>query len=100
MPFVRRKPLPMQVEQWKAWVEHLEIYYAALAIEDGCKRPLLLHVVQEYVYKLSKNIKAIGPPFTYNTLKAVLTAHIEPLANTDYKRFVLHQAPAESEDTF
>ena len=80
-------------------MECLEIYSVATDTETERKRAILLHLVGEGVYKLSKSIVEAGPPFNYETLKTALTTRFEPLANPDYERFLFRQARQNPEES-
>ncbi|KAJ1158720.1 hypothetical protein NDU88_011408 [Pleurodeles waltl] len=89
--------------RWKEWVDRLETYFAAAAVENDRRRPMLLHLGGAAVHKLGRSVVEEGPPYTYQSLKQALTAHFEPFANPDYERFLLRQArqfPHESVDAF
>ncbi|KAJ1110118.1 hypothetical protein NDU88_007473 [Pleurodeles waltl] len=102
-PFVIDGPPSALAARWKEWVDPLETYFAATAVENDQRRPMLLHLGGAAVQKLGRSVVEEGPPYTYQSLKQALTAHFEPLANPDYERFLLRQArqfPYESVDAF
>ncbi|KAJ1131813.1 hypothetical protein NDU88_010145 [Pleurodeles waltl] len=86
------------------WVERLETYIAAEALDDDRWRPILLHLGGAAIHKLKKSMVEDGLPFTYNTLKQAISAHFKVLAlSAHFKRFLLHKAwqlPEESMDSF
>ena len=45
--FVIAGPPSAQAAKWKAWSNRLEIYFAALGVVEGRKRPLMIHVAGE-----------------------------------------------------
>ena len=59
------------------------------------------YLAGEGIYHITQTCTE-ATPHTYDTLKAVLTAHFEPLANPDYERFLLQgrQSPDESVNGF
>ena len=100
--FVVTGPPSSQAAKWKAWINRLEIYFAALGVVDGRKRPLMLHLVGESICDIAQSIPEATPK-TYETLKAALSAHFKPMVNPDYELFMLRQAqqkPDESVDEF
>ena len=102
-PFKLKGPPSAHAARWKALIERLEIYFAAAGIEEGRRRPLLLHLAGEDIHDLSKTTTETGPPFNYTTLKEALTARFEPFTNPDYEHFLLRQAkqnPDESVDVY
>ncbi|KAJ1197197.1 hypothetical protein NDU88_001059 [Pleurodeles waltl] len=102
-PFVVDGPPSAQAARWKEWVDRLETYFVATALDNDRRRPMLLHLGGVAIHKLGQSVAEEGPPFTYQLLKRALTAHFEPLANPDYERFLLRQArqlPHKSVDTF
>ncbi|KAJ1180469.1 hypothetical protein NDU88_005690 [Pleurodeles waltl] len=102
-PFVIDGPPSALAARWKEWVDCLETYFAAAAVENDQRRPMLLHLGDAAVHKLGRSVVEEGPPYTYQSLKQALTAHFEPFANPDYERFLLRQArqfPHESVDAF
>ncbi|KAJ1127191.1 hypothetical protein NDU88_005594 [Pleurodeles waltl] len=102
-PLVIDGPPSALAARWKEWVDRLETYFAATAVENDQCRPMLLHLGGAAVHKLGQSVVEEGPPYTYQSLKQALTAHFEPLANPDYERFLLRQArqfPHESVDAF
>ncbi|KAJ1171017.1 hypothetical protein NDU88_002888 [Pleurodeles waltl] len=102
-PFVVEGPSSAQAARWEEWVDRLETYFAATALDNDRRRPMLLHLGGAAIHKLGQSVAEEGPPFTYQSLKQALTAHFEPLANPDYKRFLLRQARQltnKSVDTF
>ncbi|KAJ1204707.1 hypothetical protein NDU88_000146 [Pleurodeles waltl] len=101
-PFVVDGPPSALAAQWKEWVDRLETYFAATALDNDRRRPMLLHLGGAAIHKLGRSVAKEGPPYTYQTLKQALTNHFEPLANPDYESFLLRQAwqlPYESVDT-
>ncbi|KAJ1167009.1 hypothetical protein NDU88_007402 [Pleurodeles waltl] len=88
-PFVVEGPPSTQAAQWKEWVDRLEAYFAATALDNDRRRPMLLHLGGAAIHKLGQSVAEEGPPFTYQSLKQSLTALFEPLANPDYERFLL-----------
>ncbi|KAJ1168632.1 hypothetical protein NDU88_000550 [Pleurodeles waltl] len=102
-PFVVDGPPSALAARWKEGVDRLETYFAAAAVENDRRRPMLLHLGGEAVHKLGRSVVEEGPPYTYQSLKQALTVHFEPFANPDYERFLLRQArqfPHESVDAF
>ncbi|KAJ1143533.1 hypothetical protein NDU88_009841 [Pleurodeles waltl] len=102
-PFVIDGPPSALAGRWKEWLDRLEPYFAATAVENDRRRPMLLHLGGAEVHKLGRSVVEEGPPYTYQSLKQALTAHFEPLANPDYERFLLRQARQfshESVDAF
>ncbi|KAJ1136262.1 hypothetical protein NDU88_002679 [Pleurodeles waltl] len=91
-PFIIDGPPSAQAARWKEWVERLETYFAAVALDKEQRRPMLVHLGGAASHKISKSITEEGAPFRYQSLKRALTAYFEPLANLDYKRFLLRQA--------
>ncbi|KAJ1139557.1 hypothetical protein NDU88_005926 [Pleurodeles waltl] len=101
--FVIDGPPSALAARWKEWVDRLETYFAATAVENDQRRPMLLHLGGAAVHNLGRSVVEEGSPYTYQSLKQALTAHFEPLANPDYERFLLRQArqfPHESVDAF
>ncbi|KAJ1137280.1 hypothetical protein NDU88_003693 [Pleurodeles waltl] len=102
-PFINDGPPSAQAARWKDWVDRLEIYFTSVHLDTERRLPMLLHLGGAAIHKSSKSIAEEGPPFTYQSVKKVLTAHFEPLAYPDYERFILRQArqlPKDSADTF
>ncbi|KAJ1101650.1 hypothetical protein NDU88_006716 [Pleurodeles waltl] len=102
-PFVMEGPPSAQAARWKEWVDRLETYFAATALDNERRRPMLPHLGGAAIHKLVRSVVEEGPPFTYQSLKQALAAYFEPLANPVYERFLLRQArqlPNESVDTF
>ncbi|KAJ1097691.1 hypothetical protein NDU88_002808 [Pleurodeles waltl] len=102
-PFVVEGLPSTQEARWKEWVDRLETYFAATALDNDRRRPMLLHLGGAAIHKLGQSVAEEGPPFTYQSLKQALTAHFEPLVNPDYECFLLIQArqlPHKSVDTF
>ncbi|KAJ1115881.1 hypothetical protein NDU88_004102 [Pleurodeles waltl] len=102
-PFVIDGPPSALAAQWKEWVDRLETYFAATALDDDRRRPMLLLLGGADIHKLGRSVAEEGPRYTYQTLQQALTNHFEPLANPDYEGILLRQArqlPHESVDTF
>ncbi|KAJ1195062.1 hypothetical protein NDU88_004345 [Pleurodeles waltl] len=102
-PFGMEGAPSAQAAWWKEWVDTLETYFAPTALGNERHCPMSQHLGGAAIYKLGSSVVEEGPPFTYQSLKQALTAHLEPLANPDYERFLLRQArqlPNESVDTF
>ncbi|KAJ1141344.1 hypothetical protein NDU88_007677 [Pleurodeles waltl] len=102
-PFIVEGPPSAQAARWKEWVDSLETYFLAMALDNERHRPMLLHLGGAAIHKLGRSVVEEGPPFNYPSLKQALTAHFEPLVNPDYERFLLRQdiqLPYESVDTF
>ncbi|KAJ1184584.1 hypothetical protein NDU88_001388 [Pleurodeles waltl] len=102
-PFVIEGPLSAQAARCKEWVARLETYCTTIALDNGRRRPMLLHLGGAATHKLSTSVVEDGPPHNYQSLKRALTAHFKPLANPDYEHFLLRQArqlPEEPFDTF
>ncbi|KAJ1200380.1 hypothetical protein NDU88_004204 [Pleurodeles waltl] len=78
----------------------IETYFAAPALENNRRRPMLLHLGGAAIHNLGRSVVEEGPPYTYQSLKRALTVDFEPLANPDYERFLLRQFPYESVDAF
>ena len=87
-----------QAAKWKAWINRLEVYFAALGVVEGRKRPPMIHLSGEGIYDITQTIME-ATPNTYNTLKAALTAHFAPLANPDYEQFLLRQARQNADES-
>ncbi|KAJ1093312.1 hypothetical protein NDU88_006417 [Pleurodeles waltl] len=102
-PFVVEGPPSAKAARWNEWVDRLETYFAASALDNDRHRPMLLHLGGAAIHKLEQSVAEEGPPFTYQSLKQALTAHFEPLDYPDYERFLFRQArqlPHELVDTF
>ncbi|KAJ1207450.1 hypothetical protein NDU88_002841 [Pleurodeles waltl] len=102
-PFVVDGPPSAHAAKWKLWVERLENYFEAAAIDPDRRRPMFLHLGGPAVHKISKSVVEEGPPLSYQTLKRAITAYFQPLANPDYERLLLRQArqlPEELVDVF
>ena len=91
-------PPSSQAAKWKAWINRLEIYFAALGVVEGREQPLMLHLAGEGIYDIMQSLTE-ATPNTYDTLKAALTAHFEPLANPDYELFMLRQARQKNDES-
>ncbi|KAJ1177800.1 hypothetical protein NDU88_003052 [Pleurodeles waltl] len=101
--FVIDGPPSALAARWKEWVDRLETCFAATALENDRRRPMLLHLGGAAVHKLGRSVVEEGPPYIYQSLKRALTAHFEPLGNPDFERFLLRQARQflhESVDAF
>ncbi|KAJ1197868.1 hypothetical protein NDU88_001713 [Pleurodeles waltl] len=85
-PFVIDGPPSALAARWNEWVDRLETYFAATALENDQRRPMLLHLGGAAIHKLGRSVVEEGPPNTYQSLKQALTAHFEPLANPDYDK--------------
>ena len=96
--YVVTGPPSAQAAKWKAWIHRLEIYFAALGVVDGRKRPLMLHLAGESICEIAQSLTEVTPN-TYETLKTALTAYFEPLANPDYELFILRQARQKTEES-
>ncbi|KAJ1098173.1 hypothetical protein NDU88_003289 [Pleurodeles waltl] len=102
-PFLVDGPPSVTAAKWKLWVERLENYFAAMAIDQDRKRPMFLHLGGREIHKISKSVVEEDPPFSYQTLKRAITAYFERLANPDYECFLLRKArqlPEELVDAF
>ncbi|KAJ1117084.1 hypothetical protein NDU88_005284 [Pleurodeles waltl] len=61
-PFVVEGPPSAQAAKWKMWVERLENYFAAMALDPDRQRPMLLHMGGAMIHKISKTVVEEGPP--------------------------------------
>mgnify|MGYP002804615956 CR=1 FL=1 len=96
--FVVAGPPSSQAAKWKAWLNRLEIYFAALGVVDGRKRALMLHLAGESICDIAQSIPEATPK-TYETLKTELTEYFKPMANPDYELFMLRQARQQPEES-
>ncbi|KAJ1185060.1 hypothetical protein NDU88_001855 [Pleurodeles waltl] len=87
----RRTP-SAQAARWKMWVERLETYFAALALDPDRRRPMLIHLGGAAIHKIIKAAVEECPLYSYQSLKWALPAYFEPLAIPDHERFLLRQA--------
>ncbi|KAJ1113594.1 hypothetical protein NDU88_001836 [Pleurodeles waltl] len=51
--------------RWKEWLDRLETYFAAAAVENDRRRPMLLHLGGAAVHRLGRSVVEEGPPYTY-----------------------------------
>ena len=93
-------------EEWPQYVERLEHFFEANAIEDeGKKRSIFLTVVGPMVFKLIHNLASPAKPGdkSYGDLVKLLTEHYRPTPSETVQRFKFHsrsRKPGESVANF
>lgn len=97
-PFVVEGAPSAQAPKRREWVERVQLFFEATQVEDEQKRAMILHLGGRDVYQIAKSVTEATPK-THVTLIAALNAHFEPMANTDYGRFIFRQARQQTDES-
>ena len=96
-------------QRWSRWIDRFDNYLLATAIDKPPRqRAMLLHLIGEELYGISKTLKENKPDHdkqetVYDTAKVALTEYFSPKLNTEYEVFNFRestQLPGEDLDTF
>ena len=88
-------------EELAAYLERVDIYFAANDVNDEKKVPVLLSAIGGNTYGILRSLLAPESPMskTYGEITAKLREHFEPKVNVIAERFLFHKRDQHSEET-
>ena len=92
------EPFDPEADNWLAYTEGLEQFFAVNSVPDEKKAATLLTVIGKKAYDLLRNLLAPDKPATigYDSLVQTMKTHLDPQPLIIAQRFKFHQRSQKS----